>query len=215
MINLGTGTDTVIIGGATESVVGGGGTALVQASSDLAGAAINGGTGKTTLEITTGGTVSLNAADHNLTVQLDAATNLSLNPLAFVSAIGSSGADTITAAAANQTLTGGLGADTLVGYSGFGDTFTDTAAGLTTDTIKTFGGSDVIDITNLNFAIATPLAYSGTTTAGALTATDGTNTATINFTGNYNHRKLQTRRRYPWRLTHNLREPLTQGAAVC
>ncbi|WP_216851223.1 hypothetical protein, partial [Acidisphaera sp. L21] len=47
------------------------------------------------------------------------------------------------------------------------------------------GGSDVIDITNLNFAIATPLAYSGTTTAGALTATDGTNTATINFTGNY------------------------------
>ena len=43
----------------------------------------------------------------------------------------------------------------------------------------------MIDITNLSFANAAPLSYSGNTTAGALTASDGTNSATINFTGSY------------------------------
>ena len=54
--------------------------------------------------------MTLNAADHNLTVKLDAATNLSLSPLSFVSAIGSSGCGhDHGGAAVNQTLTGGFG----------------------------------------------------------------------------------------------------------
>jgi hypothetical protein len=184
-INLGTGTDTVILGSVGETVNGGGGTALVQATAALAGALVNGGAGATTLELTTGGTAALNTATTKVTVKLDAATNLTLSRMAFVTTIGSAGADTIIALAAGQTLSGGLGVDTLTGASVYGDTFKDTTAGLNGDTIKLFGGSDVVDITDLAFASARALTYAGTTSTGKLTATDGTHTAAINFTGNY------------------------------
>jgi hypothetical protein len=76
-----------------------------------------------TLEIAGGGTAALNAADTYATVQLDGATNLSLGQMGFISAVGDVSGNTITAAAANQTLGGLAGGDTLVGYAGFGDTF--------------------------------------------------------------------------------------------
>ena len=52
----------------------------------------------------------------------------------------------------DQTLTGGAGADTLIGFSGGFDTFKDTAANLNGDTIQNFVVSDTIDLTNLAFA---------------------------------------------------------------
>jgi hypothetical protein len=185
VINLGTGNDIVVLGGVGETVNGGGGSALVQAAANLAGALVNGGTGKTTLEITSGGSAVLNAASNHLTVQLDAATHLTLSNMAFITAAGSAGADTITAMASGQTSTGGAGADTLIGFSGFGDTFVDTSSGLNGDTIQMFGGNDVIDLTDLNFAGTLPLAYTGTATAGTLTASDGSHKASIKFVGNY------------------------------
>jgi len=184
-ISLGGGKDKVVLGSSGETVNGGGGTTLVQATTATAGALINGGAGKTTLEVTNAGTATLNAATTNVTVILDAAANLTLSKMAFVTAIGSAGSDTITALAANQTLTGGAGTDTLVGYGGFGDTFSDTSAGLNGDMIKLFGGSDLIDLTDLSFTKAKALEYAGTTTSGVLTATDSTHSATITFAGAY------------------------------
>ncbi len=99
--------------------------------------------------------------------------------------MGSSGADQILAMASGQTLTGGAGADTLTGYSGFGDTFSDTVAGLNNDMIQLFGGSDVIDLTDLAFGSARALAYTGTSSSGWLTASDGAHAASIGFTGKY------------------------------
>ncbi len=89
----------------------------------------------------------------------------------MITSIGGSGQDTITALAANQTLTGGTGIDTLIGYAGFGDTFLNTAAGLNGDTIKYFGGSDLIDITNLASGKAS-LSYAGNTNAGTLSISE-------------------------------------------
>ena len=191
IINLGKGTDRVVAGGTGETVNGGGGTALVQATAALAGALVNGGTGKTTLELTTGGTATLNAASNDLIVKLDAVTNLTLSKMSFITANGSTGADTITAMAQGQTLTGGGGADTLTGYSGFGDLFSDTSAHMNTTTIQQFGGSDAIDLTDMSSSLAKALVYKGTTSAGTLTVTDGTHTANIKFTGNYTTANFQ------------------------
>ena len=185
VLNLGAGTDNVVLGGAGETVNGGGGIALLKGNAAFVGALVNGGAGKTTLELTTGGTATLNAADSNLTVKLDAITNLTLSKMSFITANGSTGADTIIAMASGQTLTGAGGADILTGFSGFGDTFADTAAGLNGDTLKLFGGSDTIEVTDVNSALAKALVYTGNTTAGTLAVSDGTHIANIKFTGNY------------------------------
>jgi hypothetical protein len=55
--------------------------------------------------------------------------------------------------------------------------FTGTAAGLAT--------SDAIDLTNINFAKLTTKSYTGDSTGGTLVVSDGTNTATLYFSGNY------------------------------
>ena len=191
VLNLGAGTDNVVLGGAGETVNGGGGIALLHGAAAFAGALVNGGTGKTTLELTTGGTATLNAGDNNLTVNLDAITNLTLSKMSFITAVGSTGADTITAMASGQTLTGAGGADILTGFSGFGDTFADTAAGLNGDTLKLFGGSDTIDVSDVSSTLAKALVYTGNTTAGALNVSDGTHTANIKFTGSYTTANFQ------------------------
>ena len=75
------------------------------------------------------------------------------------------------AGASNQTLTSLKGSDTLTGFSGGGDTFIGTAAGLNGDTIKIFVASDMIDITNLAFSGATlSTAASGANTKVTLTS---------------------------------------------
>ena len=184
VINLGGGTDTVVIGGTGETVNGGGGIALVSATAAFAGALVNGtASGTTNLKITTGGTATLNASDSNLTVDLTLATNLTLSKMSFITAVGSTGNDTITALAQGQTLTGNGGKDTLNGFSGFGDVFSDTSAHLNTTTIGNFGGSDLIDLTDMNPNSIQPLTYN--TTTETLTATDGTHTANIKFIGSY------------------------------
>jgi hypothetical protein len=187
VINLGNGTDTVVIGGTGETVNAGNGTALVSATAAFAGALVNGGSGPTsgptTLKITTGGTATLNAHDSHLTVNLTSATNLTLNKMSFITAVGSNWGDTISALASGQTLTGGGGLDTLKGFSGFGDVFSDTSVNLSTTTIGNFGGSDLIDLTDMNPNSIHPLTFK--TATETLTATDGTHTATIKFSGSY------------------------------
>ena len=184
VINLGAGTDTVVLGGAGETVNGGGGTAFINSTAAFAGALVNGtASGTTTLKLTNGGSATLNASDSHLIVDLTAATNLTLSQMSFITAVGSTGNDTITALAQGQTLTGGGGTDTLNGFSGFGDVFSDTSAHLNTTTIGNFGGSDLIDLTDMNSATIQPLAYN--TTTKTLTVTDGTHTSNIKFIGSY------------------------------
>jgi Ca2+-binding RTX toxin-like protein len=180
----GTGTDTIAVGAASQQVVGSSGTLTVRATSAEAGIAVASGSGPTTLEITNGGNATLNAGETNLTVKLDASTNLGLSGLAFITAIGAaSGGDTITAGGANQTLESTGGNDTLTGSSRFGDTFLGTSIGLAGDRINGFGGSDVIDITDISSSTVQPLAFNSAT--DQLKVTDGTHSVTLTFSGTY------------------------------
>jgi hypothetical protein len=185
--NLGVGTDTVVLGSPTETVYGGpGGTNLVQATAAQATALIAGAAiGTTTLEITTGGTVTLNPLDTRLTVRLDAATNLGLSSsLGFITAIGAvAGHDVLKAGFTNQTLQSIGGNDTLIGSGAFGDTFLGTAAGFAGDTIQGFGGTDVIDFSDVAFATLKPIVYSAAT--GKLVVSDATHSATVTMSGAY------------------------------
>jgi hypothetical protein len=185
-VTLGATADMVVLSSATESLANtAGGTALVQATAALASDKVigtSGGIAATTLEVTTGGSVTLNAADSNLTVQLDARTNLTLGSLGFITAEGSTaGGETITARGANQTLQTIGGNDTLVGSASFGDSFLGKGAGFAGDVIKNFGGSDTIDLTDIVFATLKPLSFTSTT--DKLAASDATHSATLTFTG--------------------------------
>jgi len=178
------GGDTIVLGAASQSVIAGGPGEKIKASAVNAGALVTGVGAGSTLEVTSGGTVVLNAADSVSTVKLDAATNLTLNKMSFITAIGSSGADTIAAGAAYQTLTGGGGADTLIGFSGGYDTFRDKASGLNGDTIKVFLATDKIDVTDLAFAGAVlKVAASGANTV--VTLTSGGTKAAFTLAGSY------------------------------
>ena len=189
--NLGAGSDTVVVGAKTETVNGvGGGTGLVQATAALSTVLVNGGSvgsaGTTTLEITNGGNAGLNNGDTNIFVKLDLATNLGLGTASFITAEGATaGHDTITAGAANQTMESLGGNDLLTGASTYGDTFLGTSAGFVGDTIRTFGGSDTIDITDMLYSALKPLTYSGNGSSGKLGVTDGTHTVSLTMGGSY------------------------------
>ncbi len=149
-----TGGDTITLGAPTQSVIAGGPNETIKATAANAVASISGLGTNSTLQITNGGTITLNAATDVNTVKLSAASTLLLNDkISFI--VGSSGNDKITAGGIHQTLTGGAGADTLTGFSGGLDVFKDTAAGLNGDTIQSFMTSDTIDLTNLTFAGST------------------------------------------------------------
>jgi hypothetical protein len=179
------GGDTITLGAPTQSVVAGGANETVKATAANAGASVSGLGANSTLNITSGGTITLNATTNVNTVDLGAAGTLLLNGMQFITAVGSSGADTIQAGATHQTLTGGAGADTLIGFSGGYDTFRDTAAGLNGDTIKGFlANSDTIDITNLAFAGATvTTAASGANSK--VTITSGTTKSVFTMAGSW------------------------------
>jgi len=121
----------------------------VIATAAQAGALVSGLGANSALQITGGGAATLNNATQVSTVLLKAATTLQLNGMSFIHAIGSTGADSITAGAAHQTLTGGSGTDVLFGSAAGSDIFKDTALGLKGDTIGNFLSSDQIDITDL------------------------------------------------------------------
>jgi len=191
IINLGAGADTVYLGSATETVNGGTGSGSVYGTATTAGAKVVGaaGGGPVTLEIDGGGTARLNAADTHLTVALTSATYLALGTMAFVTAVGEASGNTIIAKAAGQTLGGLAGSDVLDGFSGFGDTFAGTSAGLNHDTINTFGGNDAIDVSDL--LPSATLTYTGTTTKGTLTLSDGTHATSMTLVGNFSQNLFQ------------------------
>ncbi|MGB9153392.1 MAG: choice-of-anchor D domain-containing protein [Alphaproteobacteria bacterium] len=114
VINGTSNADTITVGAASQTVNGEGGNDRIIASAANAGVLVNGGTGINTLEITGGGTAVMNAKDANINiVQLDAATNLTLNSESSLTVNGSTGNDTFIAGTGNNvTLNGGGGNDT-------------------------------------------------------------------------------------------------------
>ena len=111
-----TGGDTIHIGSASQTVLLSGGAHTVVTDAADAGAAVLANGSGDVLEVTDGGAVSVNAADANLTVQLDQASTLSLNTNG-IGVQGSSGDDTIVAGYGALTSTsaidGGTGTNTL------------------------------------------------------------------------------------------------------
>ena len=178
------GGDTITIGAASQSVVSGGANEHIRVTAANAGAAIGGVGAGSTLEITTGGTATLADSTSIGTIKLDGATNLMLSKMSFLTAVGSSAADSITAGATGQTLTGGGGADTLTGFSGGFDIFKDTASGLNGDLIRGFVATDSIDVSNLAFAgAALKVAVSGGNTL--LTLTSGSTKSAFTMAGSW------------------------------
>ncbi len=176
------GGDIITLGAADQSVVSGGANETVIVTAAQAAALVSGLGANSTLEITGGGAATLNAATQVSSVVLKAATTLQLNGMQFIHAVGSTGADSITAGAINQTLTGGSGADTLTGFGGGSDIFSDTALGLKGDTISNFVSSDQIHITNLASAgaVLTATANGGNT---LVSVTSGVTKTSFTMTG--------------------------------
>ena len=119
-IHASTDSDTITVGSASQTVIGSTGTLRVLATAAEAGVKVWGASGETantTLEITTGGSITLNSADRNVTVQLDAASTLLLSTSPSVVIDGSSGDDTFIATGgvlrAGQQIDGGGGTNTL------------------------------------------------------------------------------------------------------
>jgi hypothetical protein len=104
--------------------------------------------------------------------QIDAKTTLSPSTMSFTN-----GSD--------HTVSAHTMGETLVGSSQHGNTFQGTSANLNGDLIKLFGGNDVIDATDLNFAHAV-LSYNGSPTAGTLSLNDGVHSAGIGLIGDFN-----------------------------
>jgi hypothetical protein len=189
-INGSKNSDTITVGAASQTVNAKSGNDRILATSANAGALINGGNGVSTLEITTGGMANMNANDKNLaTVQLDAATNLTMNAQSNLTALGSSGSDTIIANGKNQTLTGNGGKDSLIGSTLGSDTFLDTANHLNGSSITNFAAKgSILDITDLKLVTgSTHFSFKedASNTFGTLTVTDGTHNAAIQLFGQF------------------------------
>jgi len=189
------GGDTIVLAAPTQSVTAGGNNELVKVSAaNAGGVVVSGLAANSTLEITTGGTITLNANTNVTTVKIDAASTLVLNSMQFITAVGSAAADTIQAGGNYQTLTGGTGVDTLIGYTvgstpGY-DTFRDTAAGLNGDLIKGFLNTDTIDITNLLSATISAVASGANT---LVTATSGATKSVFTIAGSWSQSGFTTK----------------------
>jgi len=107
------GNDNITLGAPSQSVIAGAGLSTVNLTPDLAGAKVVGsGRDKTTLVITSPGAAALSDADRDLTVRLMPGTNnLALGGGANITAVGMSGADTITVGASSQAVIAGTGSD--------------------------------------------------------------------------------------------------------
>jgi hypothetical protein len=118
VIHAGADADTITVGSASQTVIGSSGSLRVLATAAQAGVAVESGTGTTTLEITTGGTIALNSADRNVTVQLDAASTLALPASNSIVIDGGAGNDVFTATSgilrAGQQINGGGGVNILM-----------------------------------------------------------------------------------------------------
>jgi hypothetical protein len=174
------GGDTIAVGDASQTVVastatGHGDTHVVASAAD-AGVNLT-AAGGNILEITGGGTASLNAGLNSAIVLLDAPTVLYTSKMSFLTINAIDGNSTIHAEAGGQTIIAGAD-DVFDDATGSGMTVKGLAALFQGTTITNFNSHDFIDITNLTAASATD-SYS----RGVLSLTDGTHSTAITLGG--------------------------------
>jgi hypothetical protein len=156
VIYLGSGTDTVTLG-TGESLVAGTGKDTVYEYAQQAGDLITGAGTNVTLNISYGGTITLNAADTGIgTVNLTGSNAFVFTASAEAGLIvnyAATVAGSIAAGAAGQVLTGGTsGKLTFVGFGSGTTTYKDKYATINNDTIQNYTAGDLIDLTNLAFS---------------------------------------------------------------
>ena len=108
-------SDTITVGSASQSVYASSGPLHILATAADAGVAVRGANGNTTLEVTTGGTITPNSADWGVTLLLDAASTVFL-PASEIAIDGSAGNDVFVATSnlrGDLLLNGGSGTNTL------------------------------------------------------------------------------------------------------
>ena len=193
VINLASGNDTVIVGSTQETVNGGTGNHTINVTAATIGATINGGTGQTTLVVTGGGSVTEGASVSHIATVLLASAPAGMSFIANAQSgllidDRSGGATSVTAGGFGQTITGGSGHDTFIGFSGGGTTFKNLAAAINGDTIANFGlTGTAIDLTDVNPTAPTlTFVENSSNTAGALTVSDGTHSAVMTLQGSFN-----------------------------
>ena len=147
------GNDVITVGDASQTIITEGLNSVVKATAATAGAVVAGVHGNPTLEITGGGSATLNANDgHGMIVQIDQAMILNMGLTAFISAVAETSGSTVTAGAPFQTLVTLAGGTTFIGATArntYADTLKGTSAGLNGDMFVNFGKSDAIDITDV------------------------------------------------------------------
>ena len=189
VINLGPGNDSVVVGDARETVHGGSGSSVIQVTAATIGATIDGGTGSASLVVGGGGTAVMGA---NIT-RVPAVFLSSAAPAYDFTANGiaglvvtdlSRGADTLRAGGLGQTLTGGAGRVTMVGFAGGGTTFSNSASVFDGDTLSGLVQGDAINVTDMAFASLTrSFTEDAGGTFGVLTLTDGAHRTALTVTG--------------------------------
>ena len=191
VINLGAGNDSVVVGDARETVHGGSGNSVIQVTAATIGATIDGGTGSAALVVGGGGTAAMGA---NITripaVFLSSAASaydFTANGIAgLVVTDLSRGADTLRAGGPGQTLTGGAGHVTMVGFSGGGTTFSNSASVFDGDAISGLVQGDGINVTDMAFASLTQsFTEDASGTFGVLTLMDGAHRTALAVTGSF------------------------------
>ncbi len=191
VINLGSGNDTMIVDDARETVRGGSGDDTIQVNSATIGATIDGGTGSSRLMITGGGVAAMGDSITRIPVVFLAPSagnyDFTANGTAGLTVTDlSGGADTLRAGGFGQTLTGGGGNDRMVGFSGGGTTFLNSAAAFNNDTISGLLGSDAIRITDMGFpGLVASFMENGSGTAGVLALADGVRTTSLTIEGSH------------------------------
>ena len=194
IVNLASGNDIVTVGSAAETVNLGSGNDTISVTSATIGATIGNGTGLNTLDVSGGGTMTMGSNINSIsTVALAAAAsayNFTANAQGGLTLNDkSTGADILTAGGAGQTLTGGAaGKVTMIGAAAGGDTFKDTAALLNGDTIAGFAAAnDAIDFTNVQdvSGVIKSFVENNAGTAGTLTVSDGTHSASVTLFGQF------------------------------
>ena len=184
------GNDVITVGDASQTVFTYGQSSVVKATAATAGVKVQAITNTATLEITGGGSATLNANDgHGLIVQIDQATVLNMGLTAFISAIAETAGSTVTAGAPFQTLVTMAGGTTFIGATArntYADTLKGTSAGLNGDTFVNFGKSDAIDITDV--LPASSIVYTQTSSSQGTLAFGGSSVA---LQGVFNPAKFQ------------------------
>ncbi len=178
------GDNRITVGNASQTVIAntssGHGSTRVLASADNAGVNFV-STGASMLEITTGGTATLNPNLQGVLVKLDTATTLWASKMSFLTIDASSGGSIVHTQAAGQTVIAGPNS-TLDDANRLGATFQGMSSFFAGVDINDFNTLDNIYLTDMNAGSA-KVSYSGSGSAGTLNVSDGTHSATIGLTG--------------------------------